>query len=209
MSDHDLRNHLLSTAARLFHQRGYAAVSLRKIAAEAGVTTGSLYYYFTDKDEVVFEILESGHRRALVQVSQAVVALGPTATRSARLRTAIRAHLAVLFETDSFPAANIRIFAHVPPHLRIAVRAGRRAYEQFWIDLLASPDAVGRLQVEPRQLCRFLLSAANSTLDWHRAEGASLDEIAENLSRIFVGGSLGRTPAERNTTAHAADHKAN
>ena len=198
MSDHDLRTHLMSTAARLFQKQGYAAISLRKIAAEAGVTTGSLYYYFTDKDQIVFEILESGHRRALFQVRQAVVALGPTATRAARLRAAIRAHLAVLFETDSFPAANIRIFAHVPPHLRIAVRAGRRAYEQYWSDLLASPDAAGRLRVEPRQLSRFLLSAANSTLDWRKPEGESLDEIAENLSRIFVDAGIGRpTPARK------------
>lgn len=191
MSDQDLRSHLLSTAARLFQKQGYAAVSLRKIAAEAGVTTGSLYYYFTDKDEVVFEILESGHRRALHQVRQAILGLGPTASRSARLRAAIRAHLAVLFETDSFPAANIRIFAHVPPHLRIAVRAGRRAYDQFWVDLLASPDAAGPTKVEPRHLARFLVSAANSTLDWHRSGRESLDEIAENLSRIFVDGSFG------------------
>ena len=207
MSDHDLRNHLMSTAARLFQKQGYAAVSLRKIAAEAGVTTGSLYYYFTDKDEIVFEILESGHRRALVQVRQAVLALGPTATRAARLRAAIRAHLAVLFETDSFPAANIRIFAHVPPHLRIAVRAGRRAYEQFWVDLLASPDGAGRLQVEPKQLSKFLLSAANSTLDWHRTGGDSLDEVAENLARIFVGGSTSRTLPTRKHPAVAVIHK--
>ena len=191
MSDHDLRSHLMATAARLFQRQGYAAVSLRKIAAEAGVTTGSLYYHFTDKDEVVFEILESGHRRALVQVRQAVLALGPTASRAVRVQAAIRAHLAVLFETDSFPAANIRIFAHVPPHLRIAVRAGRRAYDQFWTELLAAPDAAGRLPVEPRQLARFLVSAANSTLDWRKAD-ESLDEIADNLARIFGGASTPR-----------------
>ena len=189
MSDSDLRNHLLSTAARLFHKQGYATVSLRKIAAEAGVTTGSLYYYFQDKDEVVYEILESGHRRVLFQVRRSVEALGPRASYAARVRVAIRSHLGVLFESDSFPAANIRIFAHVPPHLRTAVRAGRRAYEDYWIALLSAPGSEGPQRIGARQLAMFLLSAANSTLEWRRPGRESLDEIADGLTFIFVGRS--------------------
>ena len=194
MSDSDLRNHLLSTAARLFQKQGYAAVSLRKIAAEAGVTTGSLYYYFQDKDEVVYEILESGHRRALFQVRRSVEALGPRASHAARMRTAIRSHLGVLFESDSFPAANIRIFAHVPPHLRTAVRAGRRAYEDFWIALLSAPGSEGPQRVDAKQLAMFLLSAANSTLEWRKPGRDSLDDIADNLTSIFVGTSDAAAP---------------
>lgn len=197
MGDIDLKSHLLSTAARLFQQQGYAAVSLRKIAAAAGVTTGSLYYYFSDKDEVVHEILDSGHRRTLAEVRRAVEALGPSADRAAKVRAGIRAHLGVLFEDDSFPAANVRIFAHVPAHLRAAVRSGRHAYEQYWVDLLTVDDDRARHRIEPRQLTMFLFGATNWTLEWYKAKRDSLEDLADALAQLFFEATLAQPPAPK------------
>ena len=40
------RARILDAAAALFREHGYAAVSLRAIAAEAGMRSGSIYYHF-------------------------------------------------------------------------------------------------------------------------------------------------------------------
>lgn len=186
MSDTDLRDVLLRTTARLFQEKGYAAVSLRSIAAEVGVTTGSLYYHFSDKEEIVREILDTGHKRVHEDVAQAIQDLGPRATRAAKIRAGVRAHIAALFESGSFPAANIRIYAHVPEHLRAAVRPGRRAYERFWIELL-SDDATSASPIPPRHLAMFLFGAANWTFEWHREGRETLDEIADDLANLFLG----------------------
>jgi len=185
MSEPDLREVLLRTTARLFQQKGYAAVTLRSIAAEAGVTTGSLYYYFSDKEEIVREILETGHGRVHEEVVGAIRDLGPSATWADKVRAGIRAHAAALFEPGSFAAANIRIYAHVPEHLRDEVKPGRRAYERFWIELLGSRDSP--CEVPSRHLTMFLFGAANWTFEWHREGRETLDEIAEDLARLFVG----------------------
>ena len=185
MSDPDLREVLLRTTARLFQQKGYAAVTLRSIAAEAGVTTGSLYYYFSDKEEVVREILETGHRRVHEDVVRAIADLGPSATWADKVRVGVRAHVAALFEPGSFAAANIRIYAHVPEHLRDKVKPGRRAYERLWIELLGSRGS--SFAVSPRHLTMFLFGAANWTFEWHREGRETLDEIAEDLARLLMG----------------------
>lgn len=44
---------ILMAATRVLARDGYAAMSTNRVAAEAGVSIGSLYRYFADKDEIV------------------------------------------------------------------------------------------------------------------------------------------------------------
>ncbi|GAB3729963.1 TetR/AcrR family transcriptional regulator [Nocardiopsis nanhaiensis] len=46
------RESVRSAAVRMFAQQGYAAVSMRQIAAEAGISTGLIYRHFATKDEL-------------------------------------------------------------------------------------------------------------------------------------------------------------
>lgn len=48
---------ILSAARRVFEQEGYAGLSLRKVADEAGVATGNLNYYFSSKEALVEAML--------------------------------------------------------------------------------------------------------------------------------------------------------
>src|SRR6185436_9427981 len=50
---------ILGTAASLFGERGYDAVSLEDVADRLDVTKGSLYYYFASKDELVTAAIET------------------------------------------------------------------------------------------------------------------------------------------------------
>lgn len=49
---------LLATASRMFNQRGFDGVSLDDIAAALGATKGALYYYFTDKRDLILRCYE-------------------------------------------------------------------------------------------------------------------------------------------------------
>ncbi|MFI6865535.1 TetR/AcrR family transcriptional regulator [Nocardia sp. NPDC050406] len=51
------REHILETAARLFGERGIANTSTNRIAAEAGVSIGTVYRYFEDRSVMVDELL--------------------------------------------------------------------------------------------------------------------------------------------------------
>ncbi|MEG9246800.1 TetR family transcriptional regulator [Arthrobacter sp. Soc17.1.1.1] len=53
------RELLVSTALRLFREVGYEKTTMRAIAAAANVSTGSAYYYFASKDDLVHELYRS------------------------------------------------------------------------------------------------------------------------------------------------------
>ncbi|MBF6167675.1 TetR/AcrR family transcriptional regulator [Streptomyces gardneri] len=66
------REHILDTAARLFGERGIADTSTNRIAAEAGVSIGTVYRYFADRavlvEELLARLLETIERRFTQQV---------------------------------------------------------------------------------------------------------------------------------------------
>jgi TetR/AcrR family transcriptional regulator, cholesterol catabolism regulator len=53
------REHLVRLAAELFAKKGYQATTVRNIADEAGILSGSLYHHFDSKESIVDEILAS------------------------------------------------------------------------------------------------------------------------------------------------------
>jgi AcrR family transcriptional regulator len=50
------RDRVLDAARELFNERGSAAVTTNHVAARAGISPGNLYYWFSDKDEIVREL---------------------------------------------------------------------------------------------------------------------------------------------------------
>ncbi len=55
--DKDTRERLLESAKAEFAEKGYMKASLRKICANAGVTTGALYFFFKDKEDLFAAIV--------------------------------------------------------------------------------------------------------------------------------------------------------
>ncbi|WP_245974531.1 TetR/AcrR family transcriptional regulator [Thermomonospora umbrina] len=51
------REHLVRLAAGLFAEKGFQATTVRDIAREAGILSGSLYHHFDSKESIVDEIL--------------------------------------------------------------------------------------------------------------------------------------------------------
>src|SRR5512141_1257252 len=64
---------MVSAAAKLLVERGYAAASTNLIAERAGVSIGSLYQYFRHKDDI-FAAVIARHRQQVEPVVSAILA---------------------------------------------------------------------------------------------------------------------------------------
>ncbi|WP_417320734.1 TetR/AcrR family transcriptional regulator [Emcibacter sp.] len=53
-------DHILIVAADNFNRKGALGVSIKEIAADAGVTRAGIYYHFEDKETLLYRCLERG-----------------------------------------------------------------------------------------------------------------------------------------------------
>ncbi len=55
------REAILEAAYHLFSEQGYHGTSMRDIAARAGITAGSIYNHFTDKEQIIQAVILKYH----------------------------------------------------------------------------------------------------------------------------------------------------
>ncbi|WP_211748468.1 TetR/AcrR family transcriptional regulator [Paenibacillus sp. Marseille-Q4541] len=59
----EIRNNILTAALSEFEQYGYAQSSMRRIASMAGMTTGNIYRYFKNKDDLFQALMGPAHEQ--------------------------------------------------------------------------------------------------------------------------------------------------
>ena len=88
------RSHILSTALRVFRERGLEATTMRELAAAAGASIGSAYYYFPSKEAIIqayYDDVQAEHaRRVTAALAEKYLDLKD------RLRVAFHAKLDIL-----------------------------------------------------------------------------------------------------------------
>ncbi len=177
------RDEVLEAAAALFASRGYAATSIRDIAQQVGMLSGSLYYHFSSKEEILLEAHARGVQQVTEAVNEAIASSGDTPWE--HVAAACRAHLQVLLGPSPFSQV---ITPQFPGSFEGAVRdtllEQRQAYEQVFRDLVKAlplPDGADR-----RLFRLALLGALNWTQTWYRKDGGESPEaIADGIVNTF------------------------
>lgn len=166
-------------ALRLFARHGYAAVSMRQIAAEVGVQAGALYLYTPDKQTLLFELMR-GHLEDLLE-SWAAESKGdnPLSRLEAFARFHIRFHLD---RSDAVFIAYMEL-RNLEPGNFAAVEALRTAYEDELEAILRDGSAAKVMRVPDSKLATMALIAMLTGVNtWYR-EGGRLSR--ERVERIY------------------------
>lgn len=160
-------------ALRLFAQRGYAAVSMRAIAAEVGVQAGALYNYTPDKQSLLFELMRN-HLKELLAHPRSGKG-GP----SARLQRFVALH--IRFHADRPDEVFIAYMElrNLSPENFAEIEALRRAYEDGLEAILQEGASDGSFEVTDTKIMTLAIIAMLTGVNtWFRSEGRlSLDEV--------------------------------
>src|SRR5438445_13768062 len=78
-------------ARKQFAERGYAATSMREVAAEAGITISTLFFHCSSKEQLLFDVLIDSMEQSSRGLRDAISAAGPT--WSERLAAATAFHV--------------------------------------------------------------------------------------------------------------------
>ena len=191
------RERVLEIAARQFRERGYAGVSLRSIAGEAGIKAGSLYYHFDSKEDLVAAVLDRGIEVVLEAVRVSVEQLPRDVSTGELLGVAIREHLRTFHAYGDFTSANVRIYGQVPDAVRQANLPIRKEYDEFWQRLLQQAVSRGGLRggLDLDATRRLLIGAMNATLEWFDPHRGNIDDLASQYADSVLHGILAEAPA--------------
>lgn len=162
------RHQILRTAAQILRESGYKAATIRRVASEAGLEAGSVYYHFGSKEEILDEVLDLGLHDLLNGVSHAAAIWPNKEDHRNRIATAIATHMAYLFRASEFTSANIRIYGMLPEGIRSRHRPVRHQYAKVWDRLLREAQTAGALRSDIKvvPLRQAMLGALNWTVEW-------------------------------------------
>jgi len=209
------RQQILDAAAKMFRERGYANATLNEIAAVAGTQAGSLYYYFTSREELVEKVLEISMQKTAQHVAGAVAALRSDVPQLLRVETAIRAHIASILTLDDYLIAYQKIINQVPDDIKQHFIFFPRAYATFWKELIDAAQKSGELRADlsPTLMRLLLLGSISWALEWYKPDGPnSPTDIADHVVSIFFHGMLpqaatGAPPVRTAAKSHSRKRK--
>ncbi|MDF1669769.1 MAG: TetR family transcriptional regulator [Roseovarius sp.] len=185
------RETILEAAAQFFCNEGYSAATMRKIAKVANMEAGSIYYYFSSKEDILGEVLELGLRRLYDEASRVLADAEAQGKEFAQvLAELVDTHLTFLLTESDFTSANIRNFPTLPDDLRQRHRPLRRAYSDLWNDFLTKAQQNGSVRddIAIRPVRQFVLGALNWTVEWYDTERFSVAPLSERATRLLLDG---------------------
>jgi AcrR family transcriptional regulator len=182
------RELIVSTALRLFTEKGFAAVGIREIASAVSMSSAALYHYMGSKDDLLREIMTDRLGRLISVTRQALTGLGRPEDK---LVTVVRVHVLVhALHPDLLVDHHIR---DLGPEARAAVIALRDEYEGIWQSLLAEgiggtgQPAVFRIG-SPKLTRLALLEMCNGVARWYAWSGEfSPGDIADYYADLALG----------------------
>src|SRR3954453_819681 len=155
-------------ASGLFHDRGYAATSVRDIARALDIRGASLYAHVTSKEDVLWAIVD---RAASAFETAADRAAAATAVRdpAERLSGLVRAHVEAIAADPQLASVFVSEWRHLSPERRSAILARRDAYEGRFREVIVEGMASGDFgSTDPGLAATFVLTALNGLAAWYR-----------------------------------------
>jgi AcrR family transcriptional regulator len=188
------REAVLRTAVRFFNEYGFHATSLDDVAASLNVTKTTIYHYFANKDEVLFECA----RRGLEELAEIV---GRTADKRGsaadRLREMLMAYARIMM--DDYGICVSRTQDHLlAPASRDRFRALKRDIDALIRKVIDEGRADGSLKVEDTRIATFTVATALNGLGvWFRPDGpVGVEETARLTVSTLMNGLIGRKKKE-------------
>jgi AcrR family transcriptional regulator len=174
-------------ARALFARHGYAAVSMRQIAAEVGVQAGALYLYTPDKQTLLFDLMKGHMDELLAAWAEADRSGAPQARLEAFVRFHIRFHLD---RPDAVFLAYMELRSLEPANFAV-IEALRRAYETELERILQDGVAAGAFAVADTKLAtRALIAMLTGVTTWYREGGRLTRAGVERLYWEMARGAV-------------------
>lgn len=178
---------ILEAAAQLLSEQGLGGYTTNAVAARAGVSIGSLYQYYPNKDALMAALITAQQAAQLARVEQAAAAsigLSLEQTVRALIRAAMSHHVenAMLAAAIDHEEARLPVDQIVTPFLAAGGEVVREVLSRF-------ADELG--PIDPQRAARTLPALVRAVVDAWVTPDTSTNDLAEDEATMAVLGYLG------------------
>ena len=179
------RDEILKGLGAVLRERGFGALTMKDVADRLGLVKGNLYYYFKNKQDLIYHCHLKCMKISLDALDEAKAGDGPA---SERLRTLIVRHIRGMTE-EAYGAVLLADLESLTPAQRRRYVALRDRFENGVRRLIEEGVARGEFRKQDARVAGFAtLGAINWIPKWYRSDGdLSPVQIAERFADFFLG----------------------
>ena len=183
------REKIIEVAAELFGEKGYSATSIRDISQALKVSIATLYYYFKNKEDLLFTIIDSIGNDLLVMLKKAQDEFDdPTEG----LREMLSRHIALTEKKKN------RVKVYVVEQHNLSTRFKKIIYKQHreiydvYVNQLRELQRLGVISPESLSVTAFaMFGMINWCYRWYRDDGRlTIEDVAQRLIDLFFHGIM-------------------
>jgi AcrR family transcriptional regulator len=180
------RVQILKAAAKAFRRLGYHGATVEEIAAALHMKKGNLYYYFRNKEEILFACHQYSLDRLLAILDE-IERSGVSPEQ--KLRGLIGAFVHTILDELHGTALGLDLEALSPAHLRTVITR-RDRFDKGMREVLKEGIRSGTFVYADAKLLSFaILGAVNWIPRWYSPEGPSTsEEIADKFAEYLIAG---------------------
>jgi len=189
---------IIELVVDLFGEKGYAATSIRDISQALNVSIATLYYYFKNKEDLLFTIIEA--------IGIDLIAILNKAKDEADeplegLRNMLSGHINLTQKKKS----RVKIYVEEQHNLskrfrKIIYKQHRKIYD-LYVDQLKALQRLRIISSEPLSITAFaIFGMVNWCYRWYKEDGGlNIEDVAQRLIDLLFYGVL--NPAEPSFSA--------
>jgi len=179
------KGRLLAAAAMLFRKKGYAGTTVRDLAAEVGILSGSIFHHFKNKDEILFGVMKevvSAMNASLEQI------LALESDPAEKVRALIENEL-VFIHGSPGDASAVLVYEWraLSADKQVLILEQRDVYEAMWLDALEEAREAGLTRIESDVLRQLLHGAVAWSVNWYEPEGTlSMEDLIDRTLSLVL-----------------------
>lgn len=184
----DRRIEILKSAAAAFRRRGYHGASVDEIASALDMTKGNLYYYFQNKEEILFACHDYSLDELLALMEQV---RAESTSPDDKLRKLILAFIHMMLDELQGTALTLDLQA-LSPALMKRVIAKRDRFDHGLRAIIQQGMDEGLFRPgDPKMIGFAIMGAVNWITKWFDPAGPmSSENIGQRFADYLVGGLL-------------------
>ncbi|MBV8665662.1 MAG: TetR family transcriptional regulator [Burkholderiaceae bacterium] len=185
-ADRNRRADLLRVSAKLFREKGFDGTTIRDIADAVGMRSGSPFYHFKSKQEILMAVMEEGLVAGLAATEKIMASDLPPREK---FRALVHSQLeTVLAEGHDFIPVMLYDWRALSPDLQAQIIELKDRYDPLWQQMLSELKAAKLIRSDSKVTRLLLLGAINYTAQWYRpGKGLSIDQLADQTVEFFLG----------------------